>query len=133
MTRRFGPSAPPAVNDHVWHRHGRFELSVPAIAFLWKSAQPLCNVADAVVLNVDIVIRELFTQIHGESRCDAAFAQIVHQQVAVPVKQALQRALKPFPHLIPVHVPSIATDWPARAPDPAISPAAAQWSPPTAH
>ncbi|MCY3841186.1 MAG: hypothetical protein OXH09_21490 [Gammaproteobacteria bacterium] len=76
------------VHDDIGHGDRSFNVSVAtAIALVRKTTQPFRDITLAVVLDIDVVLLELFAQVHRESCCDAPLAQIVLKQMAIVFPQ----------------------------------------------
>jgi hypothetical protein len=105
------------VHDDVRNRNRRvsFYFTItPAKAFVRQPLQPLRNVADAVVLDINIVLRKPADEMQRQPRGYASLAEIVPQKITVFVQQCAQRPFELISHFIFFHASSHAASPRAR-------------------
>ena len=90
------------VNDDVWHNE-RVPIVVNEVRTFLRHAQAVRFTPLAVLLGVDLVIREFSLKVHRQSRRDAAFAQILFQQIAILSAQLVESSAKPVFHVLLLH------------------------------
>ena len=87
--------------DHIGQN--RLTLLTRTVVLVYQVVQMLRVIAVSVVLHIDIVVGEVLTQIHRQTRRDAPLADVDHQEMAVLALHPGSRTLQMVHCLVSRH------------------------------